>query len=179
MLGGALVWQGRPDEAEPWVQRAERTVRAEAEPAEAMAVYYVRGLLELTRGRDADALTAYQAAERLAGRLAATHYLIPPARARLLHVLVRLGDTQHAEESIADLGEQDRDRGDIRIATAVLRLAQDDPEAAAIALAPVAVVPRSWPCASCAESPKRHPSTSPAWSDNRTRGTSCAATLRC
>ena len=68
MLGGSLVWQGRPEEAEPWVQRAERTVRAEAEPAEAMAVYYVRGLLELARGRDADALTAYQAAERLAGR---------------------------------------------------------------------------------------------------------------
>jgi LuxR family transcriptional regulator, maltose regulon positive regulatory protein len=137
MLGGSLVWQGRPEEAEPWVQRAERTVRAEAEPAEAMAVYYVRGLLELARGRDADALTAYQAAERLAGRLAATHYLIPPARARLLQVLVRLGDTQDAEEAIANLGERDRDRGDIRISTAVLRLAQDDPEAAAVALAPV------------------------------------------
>ena len=137
MLGGALVWQGQPEEAEPWIQRAERTVRAEAEPAEAMAVYYVRGLLELVRGRDADALTAYQAAERLAGRLAATHYLIPPARARLLQVLVRLGDIQHAEQSIADLGERDRDRGDIRVATAVLRLAQDDPEAAAVALAPV------------------------------------------
>src|ERR1700728_202460 len=65
MLGGALVWRGRLEEAEPWVQRAERTVRAEAEPAEAMAVYYVRGLLELARGRNADALTAYQAAERL------------------------------------------------------------------------------------------------------------------
>jgi len=137
MLGGALVWQGRPEEAEPWVQRAERTVRAEAEPAEAMAVYYVRGLLELVRGRDADALTAYQAAERLAGRFAATHYLILPARARLLQLLVRLGDTQHAEESIAALGEQDRDRGDIRIAIAVLRLAQHDPETAAVALAPV------------------------------------------
>ena len=32
-LAGALTWQGRPDEAEPWVQRAERTVRPEAEPA--------------------------------------------------------------------------------------------------------------------------------------------------
>jgi LuxR family transcriptional regulator, maltose regulon positive regulatory protein len=137
MLGGALVWQGRPEEAEPWVQRAERTVRAEAEPAEAMAVYYVRGLLELARGRDADALTAYQAAERLAGRLAATHYLIPPARTRLLQALVRLGEIDRAEQALADLGEQDRDRGDIRIATAVLRLAQDDPEAAAGVLAPV------------------------------------------
>jgi LuxR family maltose regulon positive regulatory protein len=137
MLGGALVWQGRPEEAEPWVQRAERAVRPEAEPAEAMAVYYVRGLLELARGRDADALTAYQAAERLAGHVAATHYLIPPARTRLLQALMRLGQIERAERALADLGEQDRDRGDLRIATAVLRLAQGDPEAATAALAPV------------------------------------------
>jgi LuxR family maltose regulon positive regulatory protein len=137
MLGGALVWQGRPEEAEPWVLRAERTVRAEAEPAEAMAVYYVRGLLELARGRDADALTAYQAAERLAGHVAATHYLIAPARTRLLQALMRLGQIERAERALADLGEQDRDRGDLRIATAVLRLAQGDQEAASAALAPV------------------------------------------
>jgi LuxR family maltose regulon positive regulatory protein len=137
MLGGALVWQGRPEEAEPWVQRAERTVRAEAEPAEAMAVYYVRGMLELARGRDADALTAYQAAGRLAGHVAATHYLIQPTRTRLVQALVRLGEIERAERALADLGEQDRDRGDIRIATAVVRLAQDDPEAATAALAPV------------------------------------------
>jgi LuxR family maltose regulon positive regulatory protein len=137
MLANVLVWQGRPEEAEPWVQRAERTVRAEAEPAEAMAVYYIRGLLELMRGRDADALTAYQAAERLAVHVAATHYLIPPGRVRLLQAQVRLGEIERAEQALADLGEQDRDRGDIRIATAVLRLAQDDPEAAAVALAPV------------------------------------------
>ena len=35
-LAAALAWQGRPEEAEPWIQRAERTVRAEAEPAAAM-----------------------------------------------------------------------------------------------------------------------------------------------
>jgi LuxR family maltose regulon positive regulatory protein len=30
-LGGVLAWQGRPEEAEAWVQRAERTIRAEAD----------------------------------------------------------------------------------------------------------------------------------------------------
>ena len=78
ILGAVLAWQGRPEEAEPWVQRAERTLRAEAEPAAGLAVRYVRGLLELARGRDADALAAFQAAERLAGRLAAPHLLVPP-----------------------------------------------------------------------------------------------------
>jgi len=136
-LGSVLAWQGRPEEAEPWIQRAERTVRAEAEPAAGQAVHYVRGRLELVRGRDADALAAFLAAERLAGRLAAPHLLITRTRAWLLDVLVRLGDSERAEQALAGLGEQERERGEIRIATAMLRLAQGDPSAAAAALAPV------------------------------------------
>jgi len=136
VLGSALVSQGRPHEAEPWVQRAERTIRADAEPAAAVTVHYTRGLLELARGRDADALAAFRAAARLGGLLVAPHYLVPPTRGRLIHALVRLGELEQAEQALAGLGEQDRDRGEIRTAVAALRLAQDDPDAAAFALAP-------------------------------------------
>jgi LuxR family maltose regulon positive regulatory protein len=73
-----MVAQLRLEEAEGWIQRAERTVRAEAEPAAAAGVYFMRGLLELVRSRDADALAALRAAERLAGHLAAPHYLALP-----------------------------------------------------------------------------------------------------
>src|SRR5262249_34965927 len=105
--------------------------------------------LEVARDRDADALAAFQAAERLAGRLAAPHLLVARTRAWLLLVLVHLGDPERAEQALAGFGEHDRERGEIRIATALLRLAQDDPSAAAAALAPVldgsAPVPRaSW-----------------------------------
>jgi LuxR family transcriptional regulator, maltose regulon positive regulatory protein len=137
MLAGALVSQGRPDEAEPWVQRAERTVRADAKPADAVTVHYIRGLLELAHGRDADALSAFRAAERLARHLAAPHYLVPPTRARLIQALTRLGEIERAGQVLAALSEQDRDRGEIRTAAAALRLAQDDPRAATTALAPV------------------------------------------
>jgi LuxR family maltose regulon positive regulatory protein len=137
MLGGALVWQGRLEEAEPWIQRAERTVRAEAEPAEAVAVRYVRGLLELARGHNREAVAALRAAERAAGHLATPHYLVSATRSRLLLALLRLGETEQVEQACAELGAQDRDRGDIRIAVAALRLAQDDPLAASAALAPV------------------------------------------
>jgi LuxR family transcriptional regulator, maltose regulon positive regulatory protein len=136
-LAAALVSQARPDEAQPWVQRAERTVRAEAEPAHAVTVHYIRGLVELARGRDADALAAFQAAERLAGHLAAPHYLVPPTRARLIQALTRLGETERAGQVLAALSEQDRDRGEIRTAVAVLRLAQGDPRAVTATLAPV------------------------------------------
>jgi len=136
-LGTMLTWQGRLDEAEPWVQRAERTLTADAQPATGHVIRYLRGLLALARGRDADALAAFRAAEPLARRLAAPHYTVPRARALLVHVLVRLGDTEGAEQALAELGDQDREHGETRIATATLRLAQDDPRAAVTALAPV------------------------------------------
>jgi LuxR family transcriptional regulator, maltose regulon positive regulatory protein len=129
-LGAALAWQGRLDEAEAWVQRAERTIRAEANPAVAMGSQYVRGQLELGRGRVADALAAFRSAQRLAG----PHPLARPLRAWLVRALVRAGETERA---FVGLSERDRDRGEMRIAVAMLRLAQDDPHAAIVALAPV------------------------------------------
>jgi LuxR family transcriptional regulator, maltose regulon positive regulatory protein len=137
VLASALAWQGRLDEAEAWLQRAERTIRPEAEPAAAMGVQYIRGQLELTRGRVADAVAAFQVTQRLAGHLAAPQLIATPARAWLVHALVRLGDTERAEQVLAGFGERDRDRGEVRIATAVLQLAQHDPDAATVALAPV------------------------------------------
>jgi LuxR family transcriptional regulator, maltose regulon positive regulatory protein len=137
MLGAVLAWQGRPGDAQPWVQRAERTVRAEADPAAALGVLHLRGVLELASGRDLHAVAAFQAAERLARHLAVPHLLVTQARALLLHTLVRLGDTTRAEDGFAELEEQDRERGEIRIALAALQLAKDNPHAAAAALAPV------------------------------------------
>jgi len=136
-LGAVLAWQGRPEEAEPWVQRGERTVTAEAEPGAAAAVCFSRGILELARGRNGDSLAAFLAAERLAGRLEAPNLLIPRARALQMLLLVRLDDTERAEQALAGLEGPGRERGDVRVATAALRLAQDDPDAATAALAPV------------------------------------------
>jgi LuxR family maltose regulon positive regulatory protein len=96
-----------------------------------------------------------RAAERLAGHLAAPHYLTTPARALRLHALVRLGETERAERVLAGLGKPDRDRGEMHIALAALRLAQDDPHAATVALAPVLdgsapLVRRTWAVAAFA-----------------------------
>jgi len=145
--GAVLAWQGRLEEAGPWVQRAGRVLRAEAEPAAVLGVHYTRGLLELGRGCDADALATFQAAERLAGGLAAPQYILPAVRALLVYALVRLGETERAEQALAGLGDQDRDRGEMRIVNAVLRLAQHDPRAALAALASVldGSAPLLWP----------------------------------
>jgi hypothetical protein len=83
------------------------------------------GLLgEAERHLEQGVASLSQAAEALAGRLTAPHMLIPRTRALLLHALVRLGDTEDAEQVLADLGDQGRDHGLIRVPTAALRLAQ-------------------------------------------------------
>ena len=132
-----LVGQGQPDAAEPWVQRAERTLTADTQPAAVLAIRYIRGLLELVRGRNAAALAALEAGEPLARRLAVPNYFVARMRALLVQSLIRLGQAERAGQFLAGLGEQDRDRGELRVAAAALRLAQGDPQAALAALAPI------------------------------------------
>jgi LuxR family transcriptional regulator, maltose regulon positive regulatory protein len=132
-----LAWQGQPDEAERWVQRAERTLTAETQPVAVLAIRLMRGTIELLRDRNAAALAALEAGELLARRLAGQHYFAARIRALLVHSLVRLGQAERAEQFLAGLDQQDRERGEIRIATAALQLAQGDPQAALAALAQV------------------------------------------
>ena len=148
-LAAGLIWRRRHEEAANWVQRAERTLRAEAEPVTAIATRYVRALLELARGRDQDVLATFDATERLSRLLDAPDWPLMRTRALRLHALVRLGETGRAEQEITDSGEQGLASGDIRLALAALRIAQDDPQAATAALAPVLsgatpVPPTTW-----------------------------------
>jgi LuxR family maltose regulon positive regulatory protein len=136
-LGAALTWRGRLEEAEPWIERAQRAVREEAEPAAALGLHYVRGQFELARGREQDALTAFRTAERHAERLVAPHPLAAQLRAALLRTLARTGATKQAEQFLAELGEDGRETGEMRTAVAALRLAQHDPQGATAALGPV------------------------------------------
>jgi LuxR family transcriptional regulator, maltose regulon positive regulatory protein len=136
-LGAIRLWQVRLEEAEELLDRAVRALRAEAEPAAGLVLYQARGMLELARGRDTEALAAFQAAERLAGLLGTAHPRTTPMWAPMVHTLVRLGETGCAEAAIAALDEEQRKRGEVRIAVAALRLTQDDPQAASAVLAPV------------------------------------------
>ena len=58
-------------------------------------------------------------------------------RSHLLQTLVRMGETARVEHALADMDAPERERAEIRIAEASLRLAQDDPKAATAVLAPV------------------------------------------
>jgi LuxR family transcriptional regulator, maltose regulon positive regulatory protein len=154
-LGAGLTWQARLEEAEGWLQGAERTLRAEAvQPATTAAIRMSRGVLEMARNRDSAALAAFQAAE-LVARWPGTspHYLIPWIQGLLLLALVRLGQTGQAGQFLDGLSDADREHGEIAIATAALRLATGDPRAATAALAPAldGSAPVAWPNGPLAE----------------------------
>jgi len=136
-LGIVMLYQGRLDEAEPWLERADHTLRTEVEPAAGMSLRYARAVLELARGRDQEALAAFRDAEKLAGALARPHAFVTSMRSRMLQALVRLGQTGRAEQALAELSEDERASAEMRTAVATLRLACDDPQGAADALAPV------------------------------------------
>ena len=136
-LAAGLIWRRRLEEAADWVRRAERTLRAEAEPMTAIAIRYIRALLELARGRDREVLATFQATERMSRLLDAPDWPLMRARALRLHALVRLGELGRAEQDIAEIGESGQNMGEIRMAMAALRIVQDDPRAATVTLAPV------------------------------------------
>ncbi len=146
-LGAVLTNQGRLEEAEPWLQRAQQTVRAEAQPVAGIGVYLHSAAFELARGRNAEARAAFSSAERLAGLLAVPNPLVVAMHAFRLQAQIRAGETADAEQALAGLGEQERHRGEMRITTAMIRLAQDDPHGATAALAPVldGSAPLVWP----------------------------------
>ena len=134
-LGAIRIWQMRLDEAADLLEHAERALRGEVEPAAAVVTHQARGMLELACGQDAKALAAFRTAERLGGLLVAAHPRSTPTRAHMLQTLVRMGETTRAEQGLAGLDETSG--GELRIALAVLRLAQRNPQAATAALAPV------------------------------------------
>jgi LuxR family maltose regulon positive regulatory protein len=110
-LGIVLLYQGRLDEAEPWLERAERTLRTEVEPAAGMSLHYARAVLELTRGRCADARASFASAEALAEALVTPHAPVTWMRSWLLQTLVRLGQTDRAEQALAELSQEGYRRG--------------------------------------------------------------------
>ena len=136
-LGVEEVVQGRLEEAGRALDRAERTVRTEVEPAAGMRLHYGRGMLEFVSGRHDAALRAFQRADRLARSLIMPHTLAPRLRSHLLQTLTRCGETERVEQALADMDAPERERAEMRIAEASLLLAKNDPKAATAVLAPV------------------------------------------
>ena len=133
----ALLWLGRLDEAEQWLERAGRAVRPGGEPGTELIVDYARALLCLARGSLAEALAALHSATQMEGLLAGEHAFGPVVRARLVQTEARIGELPAARAALDDVSDEERNAGDMRAAAAVVHLSEGEPEHAIEVLAPV------------------------------------------
>jgi len=96
-------------------------------------------------------LSAFRSAEQLGELLVGSHLLAARIPGHLVRTLVALGEIDRAEAVLARLDDSERALPEIRIAGAALRLAREDPEGAASALAPLlgdgalTMRPQVWP----------------------------------
>jgi len=138
-LAGARLWRGRLAEAEGWLDRAERVLEDVTQPTAAMMLYASQALLEAARGRHAKAAVAYQVAEQMARLLVTPDVFATRTQALKLETLVHLGETAGVMRALADMDEELRETVQMRVVLATVKLARDDPEAAADVLAPILV----------------------------------------
>ena len=133
----ALVWLGRFPEAAARLERAEHVLQPGGEPGTELIVRHVRGLMCLADHRFEPALSAFRAADRMQALLTGEHALTSELRARVLQTQIAMGETTAVRAALAAVGDEERQRTELRIATAAMHLADGDPEHAVDVLAPV------------------------------------------
>ncbi|WP_167476128.1 LuxR C-terminal-related transcriptional regulator [Nocardia arthritidis] len=146
-LATTMVWQGRLTEAQSWLRLADRTLRAATQPATGMAIRSVQGIAEFARGRNGEAVAALLDAERFAARLSEPNVMVTTLRAFRILAVMRHSGTEHAAAILEGFDAADRERAELRLSLAALRIAEGAPHAALTALAPVldGSLPLLWP----------------------------------
>lgn len=133
---GVLVWQGRLQESEQWLELAEPGLR-DAYPPASLLRHVIRALLSFSQGRHNAGAAAQRAADRLAGGLVLPHVLATRARAVELQMRVAAGDTDGVSDVIDGMGQDLTATPELCVVVAALRLARGDPEGAVRGLAPI------------------------------------------
>jgi LuxR family maltose regulon positive regulatory protein len=136
-MGAVDGFRGRFDEAEPWLERAERALGPNAEPAKEMFVRYSRGVQRLAEGRPAEAIAMFAETQRLRSFMVAPDPLAISARGLQAQTLVRVGDLPAARAALATATDAEREYGEVRAALAAVHVAERDARSALDVLAPV------------------------------------------
>src|SRR5260370_35990708 len=93
-LGGVAcisVWMGEFEEGERWLRRGWEVVQADIDPAAAVLLHMVTGMLHAGRGEHQSALEALTAAVQAQARLTGVHILAPVIAEWLAPTQARLG----------------------------------------------------------------------------------------
>ena len=136
-MAAADVWQGRFDDAQPWLDRAERMLRPNAEPSKEMVVRWTRGIQHIGQGRLQKAVAEFEAVERLQSKMVEPDPLATHARGIRVQTLVRMGLVPEARAVLATVSGVELGHAETRSALAAVRLAEHHARGAIDALAPV------------------------------------------
>ena len=136
-MAAADVWQGRFDDAQPWLDRAEQRLRPTTEPAKALVVRYSRGIQRLGQGHLELAVGEFVEAQRLQSLMVTPNPLAIQSRGLQVQALVRMDDLPAARAALATASDAERDHAETRAALAAIQLAERDARGATDVLAPV------------------------------------------
>ena len=137
-LGGIAISTCEFDEGERWLCRAWAAAGPRVDPAAAVLLHGVTGMLHAARGEHQSALEAFAAAARAQSLLTDVHILTPRIAGWLAATQARLGMLDEARATVAELSAapgqigliHDRHMGAIHNARAVICLAEGNPAAA-------------------------------------------------
>ena len=129
-VAGLTIWMGEFDEGERWLQRAWDVAEPHVDPAAAVLLHMVTGMLHAGRGQRQSALDGFAAAAQAQSQLSGVHALAPPIAGWLAATQARLGMPAEARTSLTGFSPERERTGGISNARAVICLAEGDPAAA-------------------------------------------------
>jgi LuxR family transcriptional regulator, maltose regulon positive regulatory protein len=129
-LANALIWTGQFDLAEHWLDRARRATQADGEPGIRLLVHLTSAILQAARGDGHQALAEFAAARQVQALMVGEHGLTTRVTAWTIATQARFGMAGQARLALAALDDRQATLGEIRNATAVVLLAEQDPAAA-------------------------------------------------
>jgi LuxR family maltose regulon positive regulatory protein len=136
-VAGTAIWTGEFDEGERWLDRARQVADPQFDPAAAVLVHMVKGMLHAGRGQHQTALEAFAAAARAQSLLTGVYALASPIIGWLAATQARLGRPTEARASLTGFFAEYGRRLGAYNARAVIFLTEGDPATAVDALGDV------------------------------------------
>ena len=124
------IWTGDFDEGERWLGRAWEVAQPQIDPAAAVTLHLVAGMLHAVRGRQQSALEEFAAATQAHSRLTGADALGTPSAEWLAATQARLGMPDEARARLTEVFAEPRRMGFVYNARAVICMAEGDPAGA-------------------------------------------------
>jgi LuxR family maltose regulon positive regulatory protein len=132
-MAGITLWMGEFEEGERWLRRGWEVIQADIDPAAAVLLHMVTGMLHAGRGEDQAALAALTAAVQAQSLLTGVHILAPV----IAEWLARLGMPDEARAALDEFSTDHEWIDAVDLARAAISLAEGDPATALAVLGDV------------------------------------------